>query len=73
MGISAFARLALADAADLLLQICGDKEVLRDEIIYCAHKAAHPELYPLRQPLRDMNKARAALGDTYGPTKVHLQ
>lgn len=63
---------SLGGLPDLLI-ICGDKEVLRDEIIYCAHRAAHPDKYPLRKPLREANNERSALGDTYKPTRVHLQ
>ncbi|KAF8963661.1 hypothetical protein BDZ97DRAFT_1939461 [Flammula alnicola] len=43
-----------------LLFIAGDKEVLRDEIIYTAHKAAYPEKYP-------------ATNQRWQPTSVHLQ
>lgn len=58
------------------LYICaGDSEVLRDEIIYLAHKAAHPDQYPLREDLMDkfpvMREAQRRFHDK--PTNVHLQ
>ena len=33
--------------------LAGDAEVLRDEIVYLAHRAAHPDRYPLRKDLLD--------------------
>ncbi|KAM0755605.1 alpha/beta-hydrolase [Meredithblackwellia eburnea MCA 4105] len=56
-----------------LYVMCGDKEVLRDEIIYMAHRAANPEKYPLRKTLLDANPERAKKAANYPPTKVHLQ
>ncbi|WFD32916.1 hypothetical protein MSPP1_003969 [Malassezia sp. CBS 17886] len=55
--------------------IAGNNEVLRDEIIYVAHKAAHPALYP-PNPLLVQEDPR--LGAEYAryknqPTNVHLQ
>ncbi|KIY68103.1 alpha/beta-hydrolase [Cylindrobasidium torrendii FP15055 ss-10] len=55
--------------------IAGDKEVLRDEIIYTAHMAANPQKYPIRDdkiremypPLRDIESK------AFNPTAVHLQ
>lgn len=55
------------------LQIAGDKEVLRDEIIYVAHRAAHPDRYPLREGLLNANPDRAEKANAYPPTEVHLQ
>lgn len=55
--------------------MCGDKEMLRDEIVYTAHRAANPEKYPLRESLIKMhgNEKRAELAKDYAPTNVHLQ
>lgn len=38
-----------------------------------AHRAAHPEQYPLRKPLLDFNPERTRKAETYPPTQVHLQ
>ncbi|CCA70533.1 related to acetyl-hydrolase [Serendipita indica DSM 11827] len=57
-----------------LFIMASDKEVLRDEIIYVAHKAAHPDRFPTRPgirvgyPLLDGIKERHP-----APTQVHLQ
>ncbi|PLW09588.1 hypothetical protein PCASD_20257 [Puccinia coronata f. sp. avenae] len=56
-----------------LLILAGDNEVLRDEIIYLAHRAAHPDRYPLREDLLNAHPERKAKGADYAPTKVHLQ
>lgn len=56
-----------------LLFIISDKEVLRDEGIYVAHKAAHPEKYPVKDEQREMYPALKGIEERYGPTKVHLQ
>ncbi|KAJ6631524.1 hypothetical protein B0H10DRAFT_2299906 [Mycena sp. CBHHK59/15] len=56
-----------------LLIIASDKEVLRDEIIYAAHKAAHPEKYPLKDEVRAMYPPLEGIEERFGPTKVHLQ
>ncbi|SGY34354.1 BQ5605_C002g01619 [Microbotryum silenes-dioicae] len=53
--------------------MCGDREVLRDEIVYMAHRAAHPDRYPVRQALLDANPERTKRHAEYPPTKVHLQ
>lgn len=55
--------------------IAGDGEVLRDEIVYLAHKAAHPERYPLSDELlRRSPRARENVERfSHQPTKVHLQ
>ncbi|KAH9942586.1 alpha/beta-hydrolase [Amylocystis lapponica] len=54
--------------------IAGDGEVLRDEIIYLAHKAAHPSEYPTRMGvLKDGRRQRENLEKFQTPTKVHLQ
>ncbi|TBU41951.1 alpha/beta-hydrolase [Dichomitus squalens] len=56
-----------------LLVSAGDKEVLRDEIIYFAHKAAHPEKYPVKPESKLLYPALEGIEQRYGPTKVHLQ
>ncbi|KAJ7019317.1 hypothetical protein C8F04DRAFT_1236790 [Mycena alexandri] len=56
-----------------LLIIASDKEVLRDEIIYTAHKAANPEKFPLKDDIRAMYPPLDGIEKKYRPTKVHLQ
>ncbi|GAA5949067.1 hypothetical protein JCM21900_004847 [Sporobolomyces salmonicolor] len=56
-----------------LYVMAGDKEVLRDEIIFMAHRAANPEKYSVRKGILEANPERAEKGKTYPPTKVHLQ
>ncbi|MCO5549650.1 hypothetical protein L7F22_003123 [Adiantum nelumboides] len=55
--------------------LAGDSEVLRDEIIYLAHRAAHPDAYPLRKDLLNANKRAQESAERFNhrPTKVHLQ
>ncbi|OSC99002.1 alpha/beta-hydrolase [Trametes coccinea BRFM310] len=54
--------------------IAGDGECLRDEIIYLAHKAAHPKDYPARQGvLREGRRQKENAEKFQVPTKVHLQ
>ncbi|KAG8955582.1 hypothetical protein FRC04_007573 [Tulasnella sp. 424] len=55
------------------LFLASDKELLRDEIIYTAHKAANPERYPLKEETRKLYPAMEGIEDRYGPTNVHLQ
>ena len=76
-----------------LLFIAGDREVLRDEIIYAyvlfcsifsghlvvthhlhrAHRAAHPERFPLREEINRMYPAFKLVETSMQPTQVHLQ
>ncbi|GAA5922423.1 uncharacterized protein JCM15063_003299 [Sporobolomyces koalae] len=56
-----------------LYVMCGDKEVLRDEAIYMAHRAAHPDKYPVRKGILEANPTRTEKGKQFPPTKVHLQ
>ncbi|KAF9464961.1 hypothetical protein BDZ94DRAFT_1254956 [Collybia nuda] len=56
-----------------LLVIASDKEVLRDEIIYTAHKAANPEKYPIKEETRMLYHPLQDIENRYKPTKVHLQ
>ncbi|KAJ3739568.1 hypothetical protein DFH05DRAFT_1513838 [Lentinula detonsa] len=54
--------------------IAGDGEVLRDEIIYLSHRAAHPADYPVRSGvLKDGNRQKENAAKFTTPTKVHLQ
>ncbi|KAF9472963.1 alpha/beta-hydrolase [Pholiota conissans] len=54
--------------------IGGDGELLRDEIIYLAHKAAEPSNYPTRKGvLRDSVRQQENAKKFTTPTKVHLQ
>ncbi|GAA5832209.1 hypothetical protein JCM11251_004280 [Rhodosporidiobolus azoricus] len=53
--------------------MAGDKEVLRDEIVYMAHRAAHPDRYPVREGILKQNPERTRRAQDYPPTKVHLQ
>ncbi|TFK50945.1 alpha/beta-hydrolase [Heliocybe sulcata] len=56
-----------------LFIIASDKEVLRDEIIYTAHKAADPDRFPIKEETRRLYPALEGIESCYGPTKVHLQ
>ncbi|KAG6920233.1 hypothetical protein DXG01_005002 [Tephrocybe rancida] len=56
-----------------LLIIASDKEVLRDEIIYTAHKAADPNKYPIKDSARALYPALKGIEDRHKPTMVHLQ
>ncbi|WVN87708.1 uncharacterized protein L203_102896 [Cryptococcus depauperatus CBS 7841] len=53
--------------------MCGDDEVLRDEIIYLAHKAANPRQYPIRLDVEALLPSLNGIENRYGPTNVHLQ
>ncbi|KAI0637973.1 alpha/beta-hydrolase [Trametes polyzona] len=54
--------------------LAGNGECLRDEIIYVAHKAAHPKDYPARQGvLREGRRQKENAEKFQTPTKVHLQ
>ena len=51
--------------------IAGDGEVLRDEIIYVAHKAANPSEYPTRPGvLREARRQKENAEKFTTPTKV---
>ncbi|KAG7442589.1 alpha/beta-hydrolase [Guyanagaster necrorhizus] len=56
-----------------LLIIASGKEVLCDEIVYTAHKAADPEKYPVREEIRKLYPALDGIEMRCGKTKVHLQ
>lgn len=54
--------------------IAGDGELLRDEIIYLAHRAAYPRDYPARNGiLRDMRRQEENVERFTTGTKVHFQ
>ncbi|KAJ9124147.1 hypothetical protein QFC22_000944 [Naganishia vaughanmartiniae] len=56
-----------------LLVIASDAEVLRDEILYVAHKAAHPDQFPLKESIKEMMPSLRDIEGKHGPTQVHLQ
>jgi hypothetical protein len=54
--------------------LAGDGEVLVDEVVYFAHKAAHPASYPLRQGALTGSKRQQENAKKFTtPTNVHLQ
>ncbi|KAM0793477.1 hypothetical protein ACM66B_000919 [Microbotryomycetes sp. NB124-2] len=53
--------------------LAGEKEVLHDEIVYLAHRMAHPDRYPLRKELLEANPERTKAQQDLPPTLVHLQ
>ena len=54
--------------------LAGNSEVLVDEIMYFAHKAAHPASYPLRQgAMRSSKRQQENAKKFTTPTNVHLQ
>ncbi|CAO1621755.1 unnamed protein product [Parajaminaea phylloscopi] len=55
--------------------IAGDSEVLRDEVIMLAHRAARPDKYPLPDHLlaKNAHARETAARFNSQPTKVHLQ
>lgn len=54
--------------------LAGDGEVLRDEIIYIAHRAACPSEYPVRDGVtKDSKRQLSNCKNFTTPTKVHLQ
>ncbi|XP_006461294.1 hypothetical protein AGABI2DRAFT_221981 [Agaricus bisporus var. bisporus H97] len=57
-----------------LFFIAGDKEVLRDEIIYTAHKAAYPHKYPVKESARNLYPLLKDIDKRFpNPSSVHLQ
>lgn len=57
-----------------LFVIAGDKEVLRDEIIYSAHKAANPERFAIPERSKQLYPPlRKLKAEDLKPTSVHLQ
>lgn len=55
--------------------LAGNDEVLRDEVVYVAHKAANPDKFPLRDELMNRFPQTRASYERYRtqPTQVHLQ
>jgi len=65
---------ARADVPDLVSQSCGGSELLHDEIIHIAHKAANPSSYPPAQRIFEQYPSQKAhYEQDYPPTKVQLQ
>nr|XP_018262748.1 uncharacterized protein I303_04228 [Kwoniella dejecticola CBS 10117]OBR84906.1 hypothetical protein I303_04228 [Kwoniella dejecticola CBS 10117] len=56
-----------------LFVMCGDKEVLRDEIIFLAHKAANPDAYPIRDDVKALLPSLHGIEEKHSSTNVHLQ
>jgi hypothetical protein len=53
--------------------LAGDDEVLRDEIMYIAHRAAHPEKYPVRKGVLKSARRQKENAERFTtPTKVLL-
>ncbi len=44
-----------------------------DCVLSSAHKAAHPDKYPVKPQARMLYPALNGIEQRYGPTKVHLQ
>ncbi|KAH8984795.1 Alpha/Beta hydrolase protein [Lactarius hatsudake] len=56
-----------------LFFIAGNGEVLRDEIVYTAHRAAHPDKFPLSEDVKRFYPAFEGMKDKMRATAVHLQ
>ncbi|KAH7928695.1 alpha/beta-hydrolase [Leucogyrophana mollusca] len=56
-----------------LFFIASEKEVLRDEIIYAAHKAANPSRFPVSEATRALYPPLDGIEEHMKPTPVHLQ
>ncbi|KAN0137886.1 Alpha/Beta hydrolase fold, partial [Lactarius tabidus] len=56
-----------------LFFIASDREVLRDEIVYTAHRAANPEKYPVSDAVKKLYPAYEGIDSRTKPTMVHLQ
>ncbi|KAI9452278.1 Alpha/Beta hydrolase protein [Lactarius psammicola] len=56
-----------------LFVIASDREVLRDEILYTAHRAANPEKYPVSDAVKKLYPAYDGIESRMKPTTVHLQ
>ncbi|KAJ7498735.1 Alpha/Beta hydrolase protein [Mycena latifolia] len=64
---------SLGDLPPLYI-LAGNDEVLRDEIVYIAHRAAYPDQYPTRKgALREARRQQDNVQNFTRPTKVHLQ
>ncbi|KAF9446511.1 alpha/beta-hydrolase [Macrolepiota fuliginosa MF-IS2] len=57
-----------------LFFIASEKEVLRDEIIYTAHRAANPSKYPVKDQTKGLYPLLQGIEERHPqPTSVHLQ
>ncbi|KAH8985534.1 Alpha/Beta hydrolase protein [Lactarius akahatsu] len=56
-----------------LFVIASDREVLRDEILFTAHRAANPEKYPVSEEVKKLYPAYEGIENRTKPTMVHLQ
>ncbi|KIL68736.1 hypothetical protein M378DRAFT_70444 [Amanita muscaria Koide BX008] len=56
-----------------LLFIASNGEVLRDEIIYTAHKAANPSRYPVHPSAQELYPPLQGIQHKYSASRVHLQ
>ncbi|KAI9441921.1 hypothetical protein H4582DRAFT_2055716 [Lactarius indigo] len=56
-----------------LFFIAGNGEVLRDEIVYTAHRAANPEKFPVSEDVKRFYPAIEGKEDKMRATAVHLQ
>ena len=56
-----------------LFILASDAEVLRDEAIYVAHKAARPNEFKIKDDTKKRLPTMFGIEDRYGPTKVHFQ
>ncbi|KAH9066003.1 Alpha/Beta hydrolase protein [Lactarius deliciosus] len=56
-----------------LFVIASDREVLRDEILFTAHRAANPEKYPVSEEVKKLYPAYKGIENRMKPTMVHLQ
>lgn len=57
-----------------LYVLAGDHEVLRDEVIYLAHRAADPAAFPPRmEAMKDSRRQLENMKKFKSPTPVHLE
>ncbi|KAI9460341.1 hypothetical protein F5148DRAFT_1150733 [Russula earlei] len=56
-----------------LFIVASDREVLRDEIIYTAHRAANPANFPVSEEAKQLYPALVGVEGRLKPTMVHLQ
>lgn len=70
--VSAVQQPSLGGLPPMLIQV-GGAELLRDEQIYLAHKAANPRAFPPSQPIMDMHDPQRIVLNQYPPTDVQLQ
>ena len=63
---------SLGGLPPMLIQV-GGAELLRDEQLYVAHKAANPAAYPPSQTIMNQFNLRSEDVDRYPPTDVQLQ